>query len=361
MRIVVSAGGTGGHIYPALAVIDKLKTKYKDLDVLYIGTKNRMESEIIPKRNIPFMGIEIYGFSKNIIKDFKNGYLILKDYYKCLKKLEEFKPDLVLGFGGYVTYPVIKAAKKLHIKTFLHEQNSVVGKTNKALAKNIDLVAVSFLSTIKKFSKAKKVIYSGNPCSEAALKAKVVKKKDVGLDDKKRLVIVVAGSLGSSTINTKMKDFLKISRRGDYQVLYITGKSHYEEFIKNEKFPSNVKVVDYMDNLAGLMKSADLIVTRAGASTMSEVLALSLPAIFIPSPYVAGNHQYYNALEIVNNNAGLMLEEKNLNGKNLFEMVSGLLENKQKYEIIKMNLKNMGITDSGEVILKEIGELIDEC
>ena len=358
MKVVVSAGGTGGHIYPALAVLEKLKKEDKNLEILYIGTKNRMESEIIPKRGIDYIGIEIYGFSKNIVRDIKNVFLITKSYHKCLKILKEFKPDIVLGFGGYVTYPVLKAAKKLNIKTFLHEQKSIVGKTNKFLSKDIDLVAVSFLSTLNKFPKARKVIYSGNPCGENALTTKGIKKSEIGLDNKKKLVIVVAGSLGSSSVNEKLKEFLRLSKKSDFQVLYITGKSHYEEFIKGTRFGSNIKVLPYLDNLAGLMRNCDLIVTRAGASTMSEILALNLPAIFIPSPYVAGNHQYYNALEIVKNNAGLMLEEENLNGEILFNMVTDLLNDKKKYEIMKMNLKNLGKTDSSDVIVKEIKELV---
>ena len=347
MRIVVSAGGTGGHIYPALAIIDKLKAKYPKLEVLYIGTTNRMESELIPKRGIPYVGLEIYGFTKNILRDFKNIYLINNSYRKCLKTLKEFKPDLVLGFGGYVTYPVIKAAKKLKIKTFLHEQNSIVGKTNKMLAKNVDLVAVSFLSTQNKFKGAKKVVYTGNPCGERALTTPKITKSSLGLDDTKKLIIVVAGSLGSSTMNEKLKEFLKLSKKSPYQIVYITGKSHYDNFIKDTTFSKNIKVLPYLDNLAGLMRNASLIITRAGASTMSEILALNLPAIFIPSPYVANNHQYYNAKEIVDNNAGLMLEESELDGKKL-------------YQIMKMNLKNLGKTSSSAEIVKEIEEILHE-
>ena len=358
MKVVVSAGGTGGHIYPALAILEKLKKEDKKLEVLYMGTTKRMESEIIPNRGIEYVGLDIYGFSKNIFRDIKNVCLINKSYNKCLKVLKEFKPDIVLGFGGYVTYPVLKAAKKLKIKTFLHEQNSIVGKTNKFLSKDIDLVAVSFLSTLNKFPKAKKVIYSGNPCGENALTTKEIKKSEVGLDNKKKLVIVVAGSLGSSSMNEKLKEFLRLSKKSDYQVLYITGKQHYEEFIKGTRFGSNIKVMPYLDNLAGLMRNCNLIITRAGASTMSEILALSLPAIFIPSPYVAGNHQYYNALEIVKNNAGLMIEEENLKGADLFNMVTELLNDKKKYEIMKMNLKNLGKTDSSDIIVREIKELI---
>ncbi len=358
MRIIVSAGGTGGHIYPAISIIDKLKEKDKKLEVLYIGTTNRMESELIPKRGIPYKGLEIYGFTKNIGRDIKNIYLVTSNYFKCRKIIKEFNPDLVLGFGGYVTYPVIKAAKSLKIKTFIHEQNSLVGKTNKALSKNVDLVAVSFLSTLKKFPKAKKVIYSGNPCGEAAKNAKIIKKSDIGLDNNKKLVIVVAGSLGSSSLNEKMKEFLKLSKKSSWQVVYITGKNHYETFIKGTRYNSNIKILPFLDNLPGLMKSADLIISRAGASTMSEILSLSLPAIFIPSPYVANNHQYYNAKEIVDNNASLMIEEKDLNAKELYNMVENLFQDKQKYEIMKMNLKNLGKIESGKIIVNEIGELL---
>lgn len=358
MRIVVSAGGTGGHIYPALAVIEALKKQDKNLEVLYIGTNNRMESEIIPERGIPYLGIPLYGLSKNMIKNIKNTFLIMNGYQKCLKAIKEFKPDIVLGFGGYITYPVIKAAKKLKIKTFLHEQNSIVGKTNKILSKNIDIVAISFMCTEKYFKKAKKVIYTGNPCGERALTTKKIKNSDLGLDDKKKLVIVVAGSLGSSSVNSKLKEFLRLSKKSNYQVVYITGKKYYDEFISGTRFGTNIKVLPYLDNLSGLMRNADLIVTRAGASTISEILALDLPAIFIPSPYVANNHQFFNADEIVKKNAGLMLEESELDGKKLYEMVENLLNNKQSYEIMKMNLKNIGKINSSEVIVSEIKELI---
>ena len=360
MRIVISAGGTGGHIYPALAVYNKLKEEVANLEVLYIGTKNRMESEIIPAREIPYEGIRIYGFSKNILKNVKNVFLIGASYNKCLRLLKKFKPDIVLGFGGYVTYPVIEAAKHLKIKTFLHEQNSLVGKTNKILAKNVDLVAISFLKTQKNFKKAKKVVYTGNPCGEAALTAPEIKKSDIDLDDNKKLVIVVAGSLGSSTLNAKLKDFLKLSADASYQVLFITGKKYYEEFIKEENFAPNIKVKPYLDNLVGLMKNADLIITRAGASTISEILALNLPAIFIPSPYVANNHQYYNAKEIVDNNASLMIEEEKLNAEELFKQVKNILKNRKNYEIMKMNLKNLGKTNSSALITKELKELLYE-
>lgn len=358
MKIIISAGGTGGHIYPALAIIDKFKEKEKNLEVLYIGTHNRMEKDIIPAREIKYEALEIYGFSKtNMKRNLKNVFLISRAYKKCLNIMRDFKPDIVIGVGGYVTYPVIKAASKLGIKTFIHEQNSIPGKSNIALSKKVDLIGVSFEQSAKYF-KTSNIKYTGNPCGEAAKSAKEITKKSLGLNDKKKLVLVVAGSLGSATLNTAFKDFLKKLEKEDYEVLYITGNSHYEEFIKNEKYPKNVKVLPYLDNLAGLMKNTDLMVTRAGASTMSEILSLGIPAIFIPSPYVANNHQYYNALEIKNKKAALMIEEKDLNSEILLKEINGLLNDSKKYLEIKNNIKKLGMDNSSEIIYNHIKDLI---
>lgn len=360
MKIIVSAGGTGGHIYPALAIIEKFKEKEKNLEILYIGTHNRMEAELIPKRGIKYESLEIYGFSKkDILLDIKNVFLINKAYKKCLKIMKDFKPDLVLGIGGYVTYPVIKAASKLGIKTFIHEQNSHPGKTNLALQKNVDLIGVSFKESIPVFKNAHgEVFYSGNPCGESAIKKEKMSKSSIGLDEKKKLVVIVAGSLGSSTINEKMLDFLDKVKDKDYQVLYITGKNLYDDFTKDKKFPSNVKVIPYLDDLPALLKNTDLIVTRAGASTMSEIISLTLPAIFIPSPYVANNHQYYNALELKNNHAGELIEEKELTSELLIAKINEILFDEKKSQNIKDNLKKMSMNNSSEVIYNKLKDLI---
>ncbi len=360
MKIIVSAGGTGGHIYPALAIINKFQEQEKDLEVLYIGTHNRMEKDLIPKRGLRYEPIEIYGFSKkDLLLDFKNIFLIRKAEKKCLKLMQEFKPDLVLGIGGYVTYPVIKAAHKLGIKTFIHEQNSIPGKTNLALQNKVDLIGVSFKETINKFNKAKgEVFYSGNPCGENALSLAPMPKESLGLSKDKKLVVVVAGSLGSATVNAKMTEFLNEVKKEEFEVLYITGKDLYEDFIKDQKFPSNVKVLPYLDNLPALLKNTDLIVTRAGASTMSEILSLNLPAIFIPSPYVANNHQYYNALEIKNNGGGEIIEEKDLTSAKLLSTINEVLKDQEKYKKMRQNLQKMSMNNSSELIYKKLKGLI---
>ena len=361
VNIIISAGGTGGHIYPALAIINKFKENEKNLNVLYIGTHNRMEKDIIPKEGIKYEPLEIYGFSKtNLLRDVKNVFLIEKAYKKCLSIMENFKPDVVIGTGGYVTMPVLKAAKKLGIPACIHEQNSIPGKTNKVLAKKLDLVCVSCANTESFFKDAKKVIYTGNPCGENALKAKKISKESLGLNKNKKLVLVVSGSLGSQTINNEFNKLLSmINEEDNFEVLYITGKSHYEDFIKGKEYSKNVKVLPFLDNMAGLLSSVDLIISRAGASTISEILAVNLPSILIPSPYVANNHQYYNALDLKNKNVSVLLEEKNLDAEKLYSKIKTLLafDNKEYLEM-KENLVKLDTQDASSLIYKEVKEII---
>ena len=359
LKIIVSAGGTGGHIYPAIAIIKKFQEKEKNLEVLYIGTHNRMEKDIIPNLGIKYIPIEIYGFSKTkILRDIKNIFLIKKAIKKCIKIMQDFKPDVVIGTGGYVTYPVIRAAHKLGIKTFIHEQNSIAGKSNITLSKYVDLVGVSFKNSQSYFTSARKVIYTGNPCGENALHVSKISKTTLGFKTNDKLIIIVAGSLGSSSFNDKFKAFLKIIGNEPYKVLYITGKDYYDDFIKDTTFPKNVILRPYCDNLAGLMKDAYLVISRAGASTISELLALKIPSILIPSPYVAGNHQYYNAVDLVNLNVAELLEEKNLNADLILVTVNELVNNQKKYLELKNNLEKLNFKEASTIIYEEIKELL---
>ena len=239
MRMIISAGGTGGHIYPALAIVKKFQAMDKDFEVLYIGTHNRMENKIVPEHNIPYQSLKIYGFSKSdIARDIKNvGYLI-KAYYKCIDIIKNFKPDIVVGVGGYVTMPVLMAAKKMKIKTVIHEQNSIPGKTNKFLSKGVDKVFTSFKESNKYFDKNVNVVYSGNPSGDNVNNLKPIKKETLGFSKEKKLVLVTSGSLGSSALNDKLIDFLKLSKKEDYEVLFITGNANYESFIKENKLYS---------------------------------------------------------------------------------------------------------------------------
>ena len=358
LKIIISAGGTGGHIYPALAILKKFQEKEKNLEVIYIGTYDRMEKDIVPKMGIKYVPIEIYGFSKTkILRDIKNVFLIKKAINKCMDIMKDFKPDIVIGTGGYVTYPVIRAAHKLGIKTFIHEQNSIAGKSNITLAKYVDLVGVSFKNSEDYFKAAKKVLYTGNPCGENALLVPKISKTTYGFKESDKLIIIVAGSLGSSSLNEKFKAFLKLVGKEEYKIIYITGKNLYDDFVEDMTFPKNVLVVPYVDNLAGLMKDAYLIVSRAGASTISEILALKLPSILIPSPYVAGNHQYYNALDLVNMHVANLIEEKDLDA-NLIQVTINELINTDKYREFKKNLEHLNTKAASTIIYENIKELL---
>lgn len=357
MRVIISAGGTGGHIYPALAIINKIKSEEPNSEFLYIGTHNRMENDIVPKTGIPFEKIEIYGFSKNIIKDFKTARCLVKSYKKCKKLISDFNPDVVIGVGGYVTAPVIYAAKKLGYKTVIHEQNSLPGKSNQFLSKYSDLVCVSFKSSMSYFPNDK-VVFTGNPCSEDALGKKEIKKSVYGIKDSRKLVLFVMGSLGSSRVNDYLVSVMNLFNDKDYDILFVTGKGSYES-ISSNSFPSNVHVVPYVDGMTGLMKNVDLIVSRAGASTMSEIIALQLPSILIPSPYVANNHQYKNALDLVNVNASIMIEEKDLKGDILVRKIDEILYDNNKIKDMKKNLKSMMVLNSASLIYTNIKKLVD--
>ncbi len=358
MRVIISAGGTGGHIYPALAILNKIKEHEPNSEFLYIGTHDRMEKDIVPKRGIPFETIEIYGFDRrHLLRNFKVLYHLFKSRKKCRKLIRNFKPDVVIGVGGYVTVPVLSVAHKLGYRTFIHEQNSIPGKANLYLAHKVDKIGVSMKSTLTSFPK-EKVIYTGNPCSEDALKVAPMAKEKLGLTPNKKLVLIVMGSLGATTVNDVIIKTIPKFSNESYEVVFVTGKANYEDVSKN-KYPDNVKVVPYIDGMTGLMKKTDLMVTRAGASTLSEIIALKVPAILIPSPFVPNNHQYLNAMDLVNEDAALIIEEKDLNPDILIEQINDLLYNYKRLNTLKDNLNKLSIKDSGEIIYNTLQDLIE--
>lgn len=361
MNIIISAGGTGGHIYPAIAIINKFKEKEKDVNILYIGTHNRMEKEMIPKLGIRYEELEIYGLSKTeILRDVKNLFLIKKAIKKCKKIMKGFKPDVVIGVGGYVTMPVLYAAKKLGIKTVVHEQNSVPGKTNKLISKNVDLVCTSYENSNRFFNSAKKVVYTGNPSGENALTTKKIHKEDLGLHKDKKLVLVVSGSLGSETMHNFFNKVLsRVNENDNFEVLYLTGRNFYDDFMNGKEYSKNVKVMSFLDNLSGLFSDVDLIISRAGAGTISEILALEIPSILIPSPYVANNHQYYNAKDLKDKKVSILIEEKDLNDQDFYNKIKELLEDDNKeYKDMKDYLRKIDMKNAATIIYNNIKEIL---
>lgn len=359
MKVIVSAGGTGGHIYPALAIINKLKKLYKNLDILYIGTSDRMEKDIVPKQGIKYVEIKMQGLNKRkLLQNVNALYHFFNSYIKTKKIIKDFQPDIVLGVGGYVTAPVIYAAYKLGIKTFIHEQNIIPGKSNRFLSRYADKIGVSLLGSINYFPQNKTTL-TGNPRGEEAYRANPINKTSLGLTKNKKLVLIVMGSLGSATINQKIKEIMIKFKHKPYEVIIVTGKEYYDQY-KNIKISNNVKIIPFVDNMLNVLKVTDLIVSRAGASTLAEITAIGLPSILIPSPYVANNHQYLNALSIKEAGGAEILEEKDLNSNNLIKMIDNILNDETKYNKMKENMNKLGIVDSTDRIIKVINDLIGE-
>ena len=354
MKIAITAGGTGGHIFPALAIINKIKSHDKNSVFLYFGTTDRMEKDIIPEKGIPYIGIPMKGLNrKNILKNIT----VLKIYLAAIKKaeveLKKFKPDIVIGVGGYITAPVLVAANRLGIKTIIHEQNSIPGVSNKLLSHFVNKICVSFKESETYFPK-KKTIYTGNPRSEEILSMEKGKREDFGFNRKSKFIILVMGSLGSLTMTKKMKELIPSFKDKDYQVLVVTGKNYYDDY-KDVRAPANVKIVPFYD--AKYMKDADLIITRSGASTIAEVTALLLPSIMIPSPYVTHNHQYKNAKALEDKKACKILEEKDFCKENLLSLIDDCFK-KEVYNEMRKNLKEFSCPNSAEAIYKEIMRLV---
>ena len=354
MKIAITAGGTGGHIFPALAIINKIKSHDKNSVFLYFGTTDRMEKDIIPGKGIPYIGIQMKGLNrKNILKNIT----VLKIYLAAIKKaeveLKKFKPDIVIGVGGYITAPVLVAANRLGIKTIIHEQNSIPGVSNKLLSRFVNKICVSFKESETYFPK-KKTIYTGNPRSEEILSMEKGKREDFGFNRKSKFIILVMGSLGSLTMTKKMKELIPSFKDKDYQILVVTGKNYYDDY-KDVRAPANVKIVPFYD--AKYMKDADLIITRSGASTIAEVTALLLPSIMIPSPYVTHNHQYKNAKALEDKKACKILEEKDFCKENLLSLIDDCFK-KEVYNEMRKNLKEFSCPNSAEAIYKEIMRLV---
>ena len=360
MKVIITAGGSGGHIYPALAIINKIKEKEPNSTFLYIGTKDRMESTIIPSYNIPYIGIEMKGLNrKNIFKNFSVIKNTLKNIKYLKKKIKEYDPDIVIGVGGFVTTPVIYAASKLGYKTFIHEQNSIPGVSNKFLSRYATKIGVSLSSSMEYFPK-KKTEFTGNPRSEEVFSSKRVDKDklNLGLSDNKKLVLIVMGSQGSIIMSEKLKSSLDGFAGKDYEVVCVTGKGYYDNY-KNLSFPKNVKIVSYLDNMSEVLKNTDLIVSRAGASSIAEITALGIPSILVPSPHVTHNHQYKNAKVLEEARACVIIEEDKFDSNILVNEIDNILNDKDKLLTLKTNSTKLGVRDSATKVYDTLRNMID--
>ncbi len=352
MRIVLVAGGTGGHIYPAVSLANELIKRGHE--VTFIGANGRMEKDVIPSLGFRFIGLDVKTTRGGVIQKVYSLLSIMQSYHQCLKLLKG-NYDLVMGFGNYIEVPVILAAKHLGIKTVLHEQNSFVGRANRYLDPKVDLVITSYAESLKQFKNPNTLVL-GNP--QASVAKTIVKDeiviKDMGLDPKKKTVVIFMGSLGSETVLNVILDYFKLLKDFDYQIIYATGIKHYDK--AKSYNDTQIKIFDKIKG-AEVMANADLLVSRAGATTLAEITALGTPSILIPSPYVPNNHQFYNAKTLVDNDAAIMIEEKDLDANKLKMTIESLLNDDVKRSKLGKNARNMAVDNAIEDIIRKVEEV----
>ncbi|MDO5440746.1 MAG: undecaprenyldiphospho-muramoylpentapeptide beta-N-acetylglucosaminyltransferase [Erysipelotrichaceae bacterium] len=352
MKIAIVAGGTGGHVYPALTLAEELQNRGDE--ILFIGSSTRMEKDLVPERGFKYIGLDVDIFSGNVLNKLKSLFTINKAKRKCMSILKGY--DMAIGFGNYISVPVLLAAKKLGLKTVIHEQNSFAGKANRMLDRKVNLVIGSYPENKKQFRNRHTLIL-GNPQSSKAMAvekdSKLIKK--FGLDPKKKTVVIFMGSLGSQTINKVVLDYFKLTD-GSYQIIYATGKQNYENVLKNVDEKDYIKCFETIDG-ANVMKNSTLLVCRAGATTLAEITAMGMPAILIPSPYVPNNHQYYNAKSLSDRDAAILIEEKDLTPDKLNKEISDIINNESKLKALGNHALALGNPKVLEDMIQAIEKL----
>lgn len=363
MKVILSGGGTGGHIYPAIAIATKIKEKHPDADILFIGTEKGMESDIIPKCGYKMKFITVSYLRRKIsFHNIKSAGMLLKGVVEARSIIKDFKPDVVIGTGGFVCGPVVYMAAKLGIKTIIHEQNVFPGLTNRILDRYVDKIALSFKDAQKFFKNKDKLVVTGNPIREDFFNItdqEARKKYKVKLNPP--LILVVGGSGGALKINNAVVDMLKEYRPKDFKVILVTGKRLYESTIKNvnkSDLANNHEVLPYINDMPYALKACDLIVCSAGAITIAEITAIGKPSILIPKSHTAENHQEYNANTMGDKGAAEVIKENELNGEILIKKIQYILNDKNRLDKMKTSSEKLGITNAADRIYFEIIDLI---
>ena len=363
MKVIMTGGGTGGHIYPAIAIADKIRRKHPEAEVLFIGTERGMEKDLVPKSGYDIRFITVSGFNrKKLWKNFKTAIDLAKGNLQANKIINEFKPDLVIGTGGYVCGPVVRAAHKKGIKTFIHEQNAFPGVTNKLLEKYVDKVFVSFEESKEYFKDPNKLIVTGNPIRKSFLTCQMGNSREkLGIKPSEFVLLCFGGSLGAGKINSTMIHVLEAFHGiPDTRLFFITGRNYYQKVLESVEergiaLSENIKVLEYVDNMHEYLSAADLVISRAGALTVSEITACGKASILIPSPNVTGNHQYFNARVVADKGGAVILEEKDLTDEKLLGTIMRLKNNKEALNSMSEASGKAGRLDAADVIYDHLG------
>lgn len=360
MKILISGGGTGGHIFPALSIANALRRRDPSVEILFVGAEGRMEMERVPAAGYEIIGLPIAGFDrKRLWRNFKVLWQLFKSRRMAAKIIKDFKPDAAVGVGGYASGPTLMMAQKYHIPTLIQEQNSYAGVTNKHLGSRADRICVAY-EGMERFFPADRIILTGNPVREAIATCQVDRreaKRQLGFDPDKPLVAAVGGSLGAKTINDSISAAIDSITAAGASLLWQTGKYYADSCLPLAEGKKDVQAMAFVARMDLVYRAADLIVSRAGASTISEIQLLGVPSILVPSPNVAEDHQRKNALALADRDAAVMILDSDARSQLAGEVVK-LLADSDRLAAIGANAKKMGLPKSDEVIVDEIYKIV---
>ena len=361
LRVIISGGGTGGHIFPAVSIANAVKALRPDAKILFVGALGRMEMQRVPAAGYEIIGLPIQGFDrKNLLKNFKVLYKIWKSQRMAKKIIKDFRPQVAVGVGGYASGPTLNMAAAKGIPCLLQEQNSYAGVTNKLLAKKAAKICVAY-EGMERFFPAEKIMMTGNPVRQQLLDTTITHEDAVrtfGFDPTKKVVLIVGGSLGARTLNESVLQHLDQIRQSDVQFIWQTGKFYSAEIserLKGQDIP-NLTVTDFISDMGVAYKAADLVVSRAGAGSISEFCLLGKPVILVPSPNVAEDHQTKNAMALVNKAAALYVKDAEAD-KILLPLAIDTAKDDAKLQSLHENILKMALPDSADIIAKEVIKL----
>ena len=362
LRVIISGGGTGGHIFPAVSIANAIKALRPDAKILFVGALGRMEMQRVPAAGYEIKGLPIRGFFRPLWKPANIGVAIdyLKSKWLAKKILREFRPQVAVGVGGYASSAALGAANSLGIPTLLQEQNSYAGLTNKQLARKAEKICVAY-EGMERFFPAEKIMMTGNPVRQALLDTTISREdavRSMGFDPAKKTILLVGGSLGARTINESVLQHLDMVKESDVQFVWQTGKFYnasINDKLKGQELP-NLKVTDFITDMGTAYKAADLVISRAGASSISEFCLIGKPVILVPSPNVAEDHQTKNALALANRDAAIYVKDAEAPGT-LLKLAIDTVNNDEKLKSLSENVLKLALPDSANIIAKEVIKL----
>ncbi|HXB06024.1 MAG TPA: undecaprenyldiphospho-muramoylpentapeptide beta-N-acetylglucosaminyltransferase [Puia sp.] len=359
-RIIIAGGGTGGHIFPAIAIAGALKHQDPSVELLFIGAEGKMEMEKIPQAGYKIIGITIAGFNRSsLIKNIGLPFKLIKSFFQVSKVLRSFKPDAVIGVGGYSSFPVLRSAQAKGIPSFIHESNSFAGKSNILLGRKATRIFVAS-DGMEKFFPAGRISVVGNPVRSAIVQSKIPREEGVrsfGLDPAKPTVLATGGSLGAKGINEALAARLDEFERNGLQLIWQTGKPFAEQAAGLSLEKKNIWTRDFIPQMEFAFAAADIVISRSGAMSIAELCVVKKPVVFVPFPFAAEDHQTANAQNLVNKNAGLMVKDSEAKEK-LVDTVMALSKDKEKQAMLRSNIGRLAVTDAGDRIATEVLKVI---